>query len=69
MRDFRWQQRLSQTALAQRFGLKQKTISKFENNPGSSEIETMFKILAGLGLELVLVPREESAKETEHLEW
>ena len=69
LRDFRWQQELSQTELAKRFGLKQKTISKFENSPGSSEVETLFKILAGLGLELILTPRDERAEEIENLEW
>ncbi len=52
MRDFRGLEGLSQSELARRNGLMQKTISKLENSPGSSEIETLFKVLAALGLEL-----------------
>ena len=63
LRDYRYRQGLNQTELGNRFGVRQKTISKFENDPGSGKIDTLFKILAGLGLELILVPREETARE------
>lgn len=42
---------LSQTAVADRVGLKQKTISGFENEPESTKIETLFLILSAVELD------------------
>jgi HTH-type transcriptional regulator/antitoxin HipB len=40
---------LSQTALGELVGLKQKTISAFENKPESTELNTLFRILSAIG--------------------
>jgi HTH-type transcriptional regulator/antitoxin HipB len=45
---------LSQIALGQQVNVLQKTVSALENNPAGSQIETVFKILSALNLELVL---------------
>ncbi|TCJ96214.1 hypothetical protein EV694_1768 [Volucribacter psittacicida] len=37
--------------------MKQATVSAFENTPDSTKLETLFKLLAGLELELVVQPR------------
>ncbi|GBU13665.1 hypothetical protein AwEntero_22660 [Enterobacterales bacterium] len=38
-------------------GLKQSTVSGFENHPDGTHLETLFKLLAAQDLELQLVPR------------
>lgn len=52
----RRKQKLTQSEMAERTGLKQQTISEFENGrPGS--INTLFLILEVLGMEIELSPR------------
>lgn len=46
---------LSQTDLGKLVGLKQKTISAFENHPESAQIETLFRILAAINSDLELM--------------
>lgn len=60
---------LSQRETAERIGLLTKTISKLENDPSSSSIESLFKITAALGLTITLSPKEDELHAAEHLEW
>lgn len=46
----RMQQGLTQNDLAQRVGIKQNTVSRFETSPNSVKLETAFKIMQALGL-------------------
>ena len=64
IREFRYQDKISQTEISKISGIKQATVSAFENTPESTKIETLFKILAALELELVVQPRPTSAKKT-----
>jgi HTH-type transcriptional regulator/antitoxin HipB len=57
IKNARYQQSLSQQATASKVGLKQATVSNFENYPEKSRIETLFKLLSALDLELRLVER------------
>jgi HTH-type transcriptional regulator / antitoxin HipB len=57
IRDRRKRQQLSQSEVGDRVGMKQATVSAFENKPASTKLETLFKILAALDLELQIVPR------------
>lgn len=57
IREFRYQQQLSQVELAELAAIKQSTISSFENSAANTKIDTLFKILASLELELVVQPR------------
>ena len=57
IREFRYKDNVSQTDIAKLAGIKQATISAFENTPESTKIETLFKILTALELELVVQPR------------
>ncbi|QPB42534.1 helix-turn-helix domain-containing protein [Rodentibacter haemolyticus] len=57
IREFRYKDNISQTDIAKQVGIKQATVSNFENTPESTKIETLFKILAALELELVVQPR------------
>lgn len=57
IKDRRKRQKLSQAEVGDRVGVKQATVSAFENKPESTKLETLFKILAALELELQVVPR------------
>lgn len=50
---------LTQSATASTVGIKQATVSAFENNPDKARLETLFKLLASLDMELHLADRGE----------
>jgi len=50
---------LTQTELGDRVGLKQKTISAFENAPDNMRLSTAFLILSALELNLEAIPKGE----------
>ena len=58
IREFRYQGDLSLTDDAKLAGTTQARISAFENEPERTKLETLFKILAGLELELIVKPRK-----------
>ncbi|BDP34964.1 MULTISPECIES: helix-turn-helix domain-containing protein [Vibrio] len=60
LRDERKHKNLSQAKAADPVGLKQDTISKFEINPETTRIQTLFRILSSLNLEVHIVPKGES---------
>lgn len=41
---------ITQAQLAERVGLKQATLSNFENNPDATQLKTVFKIIQALGV-------------------
>ncbi|WP_129782566.1 helix-turn-helix domain-containing protein [Peristeroidobacter soli] len=45
---------LSQTEAASSVGVKQKTVSSLENIGAKTSVETLYKMLSALGLELVI---------------
>ncbi len=60
LQDIRKTRALSQTEVAKQVGIRQDTVSKFELNPDSTKLDTLFKMLAALNLELHVAPRGES---------
>ncbi|MRS88921.1 helix-turn-helix domain-containing protein [Enterobacteriaceae bacterium RIT714] len=62
MRDQRKSLRLTQAETAERVGMKQATVSGFEQNPDSSKLETLFRLLSALDLELHVMPRGETTE-------
>jgi HTH-type transcriptional regulator/antitoxin HipB len=50
----------TQIELAKRIGIKQATISNFENNPDKTTLTTFFKILQSLGLMMALYESTEA---------
>ncbi|ADU71644.1 type II toxin-antitoxin system antitoxin HipB [Pantoea sp. At-9b] len=52
IRLIRQKNQWTQTQLAKKVGLKQATISHFENNPDLTTLATLFKILQSLELKL-----------------
>lgn len=57
LRNERRKHQLTQGNVAASIGLKQSTVSEFENYPDGTRLETLFKLLAALDLELQLIPR------------
>lgn len=57
MRDERKKRKLNQSHVAESMGMKQSTVSDFENHPEGTRLETLFKLLAALDLELHLAER------------
>ena len=51
--------KLSQTEVGQSVGLKQSTVSAFENKPHGTQLETLFRLLSALNLELSLSEKNE----------
>ncbi|ELA9713027.1 TPA: helix-turn-helix domain-containing protein [Vibrio parahaemolyticus] len=60
LRDERKHRRLSQAKTADPVGLKQDTVSKFEVNPETTRVQTLFRILSSLNLEMHIVQKSES---------
>jgi len=59
LRDHRKRDDITQTDLAKLAGgIKQSTVSNFENNPATARIDTLFKLANALDLEIHLVERK-----------
>lgn len=54
LRDVRREKSKNQTEVGKMVGLKQTTVSKIERDPGSSTIDSLFRLLSSLNLELHL---------------
>ncbi|AJZ90538.1 helix-turn-helix domain-containing protein [Cedecea neteri] len=51
LKDARKQGKQTQASVAEKVGLRQDTVSKFENNPAKTQIDTLFKILSSMNME------------------
>lgn len=60
---------LTQAEIGQHGGLFPKTVSAMETHPETSTIESLFKLLAALDLELVLSPKETERQAANKEEW
>ncbi|PLR36503.1 transcriptional regulator [Chimaeribacter coloradensis] len=69
MQSQRKTKNLSQQATAASIGVKQATLSAFENHPDGTRLETLFKLLAALDLELHLQQRDSGATAQWDQEW
>lgn len=52
---------LSQAAVANRVGLKQKTVSAFENKPEGTKLDTLFRILSAVKLDVSVLIKDNAA--------
>jgi len=59
---------LTQAAAAKQIGLYSKTVNKLENDPATSSIETLFRVLSVLGLVLT-VQDNDTTSSTKDVEW
>ncbi|WP_321528506.1 helix-turn-helix domain-containing protein [Sedimenticola selenatireducens] len=68
-RDQRKARGLSQTEVAEEGVVRQDTVSKFETRPDNVRLETLFRLLSALDLEVHLVPKGESDVEGDKDQW
>ena len=63
--------KLSQAEVADRVGLKQKTVSAFENKPENAKLSTAFYILSAVNLDMSLTTKDKitSSKTAWKEEW
>jgi HTH-type transcriptional regulator/antitoxin HipB len=59
--------KLSQTEVGAKVGMKQNTVSVLEISTSSSSVESLFKVISALGLELVLQEKAKSPSSAQ--EW
>ncbi|GGD70197.1 helix-turn-helix domain-containing protein [Lacimicrobium alkaliphilum] len=59
---------MTQKQVSDRVGIRIATISDFENKPESCKLETFFKILAALDLQLDVTPRGKRSQSLPHNE-
>ncbi|QCJ71905.1 transcriptional regulator [Providencia heimbachae] len=69
MKDVRETKKLSQSKVASKVGIRQDTVSNFELSPDSTKLETFFKILSALNLELDIKPRNENGSSNTDSGW
>lgn len=63
-RDRRKNRALTQVAVAEDARLRQGTVSAFERSPDSTRLDTVFRLLAALDLELHVAPKESPGART-----
>lgn len=63
--------KLSQATVGELAGLKQQTVSDFERNPDTTQLNTLFRILSAVKLDLNTLPKEAypKPKSTWQAEW
>ncbi|KKY87607.1 type II toxin-antitoxin system antitoxin HipB [Leclercia sp. UBA5958] len=54
----------TQSELARKIGIKQATVSNFENNPDNITLTTFFKLLQALELTMVLYDKGETVEDS-----
>ena len=59
-RDQRKQRGLSQLSVADEIAVRQDTVSKFELKPDNVRLNTLFRLLAALDMEMHIVPKGQS---------
>ncbi len=70
LRSCRKQRALSQQQVAAQIGMKQPTISAAENGRGGTSLESVYRLLSALGLELVIRdPTTASSTRAPDREW
>lgn len=63
LRRYRKDLGLTQCEAGKKFNLPQKTVSRIESGISATHLETLFKYMSALGLEMHLQPREKSSTE------
>ncbi len=60
---------IGQTAVGSAFKIDQGTVSSIENGAPGTRLETVFRILAALDLEMIIQPRKVDKKNLKKEEW
>ncbi len=69
LKSFRKSRKLTQAQTAERTGLLPKTVSLLENNPDRSTLDSLFKLLSALDLELHITEKQKPRKSPDGGEW
>ncbi|MBO1273260.1 helix-turn-helix domain-containing protein [Shewanella sp. 4t3-1-2LB] len=69
LKDVRLSDKKSQADVANKVGIRQDTVSSFERSPESTKLETFFKLLSALELELSIQPRNSSTGQDNASAW
>jgi HTH-type transcriptional regulator/antitoxin HipB len=69
VRLIRQKNQWTQSELAKKVGLKQSTISHFENNPDLTTLATLFKILQSLDLTMDVQEKDQTAAPAQVNDW
>jgi HTH-type transcriptional regulator/antitoxin HipB len=69
LRAERKQKGQSQKAVGRSVGMEQHTISKIEKGNPGTELNTLFRLLAALDLELIIQPRQKPSIESKGDNW
>lgn len=62
IKERRREKALSQFETGRLVGVRQATISKLENNPGNTRLETLFRVMSALGLGLYVEGKDAPEK-------
>jgi len=62
-RDQRKKIGVSQVSVADEIDVRQDTVSKFELKPDNVRLETLFRLLSALDMEVHIVPKDQSESE------
>jgi len=69
LQGIRREHRLTQAAAAALVGLLSKTISGLESSPGKHSVESLFRLLSALELQMVLRPKPSASSPRRRAEW
>ena len=71
LRSVRAERRLTQQNAGAKVGLKQSTVSAIESNSAHTSVESLYKLLSALGLELVVrdKPGDHDSSSAHKQEW
>ena len=69
LRAARKQKGLSQTEAGNSVGLDQPTLSKIERGESNARIDTLFRLLAALDMEMIVRPRQKASEESKGDNW
>ncbi len=69
LQGLRRERRVTQRAAAARVGLLPKTISGLESSPGRHSVESLFRLLSALELQMVLRPKPAAGSPRRRAEW
>lgn len=67
LKDIRLSEHLSQSDVAKKVGIRQDTVSSFELKASSTKMETFFKILSALELDIEITPR--NSDQSDESDW
>jgi HTH-type transcriptional regulator/antitoxin HipB len=69
LREERRKKGLNQTELGRSVGVDQTTVSKVEQGKPGTRLDTLFRLLSALDLELILQPKGVSSSTTNEEDW